>query len=236
MRWGDLLHIAYLDDNKTELDTFSHYIHKYLHDSEFFPFTNEEEFFSDFVADYYDVIFLDIYLTNTTGIEIAKRIRNIDRNVKIAFCTTSNDFASESYEVNASYYLLKPFSQNNIDRMLKRINLDKIELSRTIEFSDGQYIVVHNITYTEYYCRSIIVHLNNSNDISLKITQSELENKLCDLDFFICCSKGILVNMNYIIKISNNTIYLSNDISVPISRRNQKKVISKYSNFRLNKM
>lgn len=42
-----------------------------------------------------------------TGVDVARKIRERDSNVKIVFSTTSNEFASESYEVNACYYLRK---------------------------------------------------------------------------------------------------------------------------------
>ena len=38
-----------------------------------------------------------------SGVETAKRIRSIDKNVMLVFVTTSNEFASESYAA-ASYF------------------------------------------------------------------------------------------------------------------------------------
>mgnify|MGYP000721319838 FL=1 len=43
-----------------------------------------------------------------SGVETAKRIRALDKNVMLVFVTTSNEFASESYAVKANFYLLKP--------------------------------------------------------------------------------------------------------------------------------
>ena len=36
-----------------------------------------------------------------TGIDVARLIREKDKEVKLVFCTSSNEFAGESYEVNA---------------------------------------------------------------------------------------------------------------------------------------
>ena len=36
-----------------------------------------------------------------TGVDVARKIRETDHNVRLVFCTTSNDFANESYEVAA---------------------------------------------------------------------------------------------------------------------------------------
>ena len=60
-----------------------------------------------------DVCFLDIVMPEMSGIELARQIRKMetDKGMKahaIVFLTTSNEFASESFEVKAFTYLLKP--------------------------------------------------------------------------------------------------------------------------------
>lgn len=68
-----------------------------------------------------------------TGVDVARKIRERDSNVKIVFSTTSNEFASESYEVNACYYLRKPFGRDKVKVMLDRLNLTEIEKMRTVK-------------------------------------------------------------------------------------------------------
>lgn len=46
-----------------------------------------------------DLVILDIFMGGVTGMDVAREIRRSDREVKLVFCTTSNEFASESYEV-----------------------------------------------------------------------------------------------------------------------------------------
>lgn len=71
-------------------------------------YTSGEELLRQFSAGRYDLIFLDIYMGGMSGVETAKRIRALDKNVMLVFVTTSNEFASESYAVKANFYLLKP--------------------------------------------------------------------------------------------------------------------------------
>ncbi len=56
----------------------------------------------------YDIIFLDILMSNLNGIETSKYIRKIDNSVNIVFLTSSSEFAINGYEVGALDYLLKP--------------------------------------------------------------------------------------------------------------------------------
>ena len=64
-------------------------------------FSSGEEFFSRFTAGLYDLVVLDIFMGDLTGVDVARKIRETEHNVRLVFCTTSNDFASESYEVAA---------------------------------------------------------------------------------------------------------------------------------------
>ena len=81
----------------------------------------------------FELIVLDIFMEKLTGMDVAKEIRKTDSDVRLVFCTTSNEFASESYEVNACYYLHKPFDRDRVKAMLDRIDLAQIEKERTVQ-------------------------------------------------------------------------------------------------------
>ena len=90
-------------------------------------FESAEEFFADWSAGKYGLIVLDIYMGDANGITAAERIRETDSDVRIAFCTSSNEFATETYGVNASDYLQKPITAEKVARLLQKANFEKIE-------------------------------------------------------------------------------------------------------------
>jgi len=55
-----------------------------------------------------DLIFTDIQMPNLSGMEFSKMI--INKGIKIIFTTAFEEFAVESYKVNAIDYLVKPIS------------------------------------------------------------------------------------------------------------------------------
>jgi len=57
-----------------------------------------------------DVIFLDIQMAELNGLEYAKLV---PEKTRIIFTTAFNQYALESYKVNALEYLLKPFSYSD---------------------------------------------------------------------------------------------------------------------------
>ena len=59
-----------------------------------------------------DVILLDIMMPLLNGMDAARELREHNLISKIIFLTTSPEFAIESYDVDASGYLLKPVDRS----------------------------------------------------------------------------------------------------------------------------
>ena len=62
--------------------------------------------------------FLDIYMDGMTGMEAAKKLRETDTDCLLVFTTTSTDHALEGFQVRALHYLVKPFTEADIDALL----------------------------------------------------------------------------------------------------------------------
>ena len=62
----------------------------------------------------FDIIILDVVMPLLNGIETAREIREHDKSVKLAFLTSSPEFAVDSYTVKANNYLLKPIKPEKL--------------------------------------------------------------------------------------------------------------------------
>lgn len=111
------MNIAIIDDISTDAEALKNiavsYFEKKQIRAEICHFFSAEEFFEDYQPGKFQILFLDIYMDGMTGMEAARRIRRQSDNCILVFVTTSSDFAVESYDVGASYYLLNHFSQKN---------------------------------------------------------------------------------------------------------------------------
>lgn len=228
--------IALVDDNPQELKKISQILTDEFNNMDMkidniYFFHSGEEFLNKWHTGMYDIVILDIFMENFSRVDVAQKIRETDNDVKLVFCTTSNEFASESYSVDASYYLCKPIDNSTICSMIKKINLMEYELSRYIILSDGQRLILRNMIYSEYYNHTVYIHTKAGEDLQLRIAQAELENSIESFPFFICCFKGIIVNMYEILKRDNDVFIMKNDARVPISRRKAKEIEDTYSSF-----
>lgn len=97
------MRIAIVDDDIQMCEQLRTLLNEFLGDSsEISDYRSGEEFLTAWETADFDLIILDIFMDKLTGVDVARKIRERDSNVKIVFSTTSNEFASESYEVNAA--------------------------------------------------------------------------------------------------------------------------------------
>ncbi len=230
------MRVALVDDTPEELQMISRIIEEELPQAELFTFANGENFLKNWENNSYDLILLDIYMDELLGVDVARKVRETDLDVRIVFCTTSNEFASESYEVGANYYLQKPVSAISFQRMLKMICLEDYEKNRFITLPDGQKIVLRNITYSEYYNHSIIIHSKKRADLQTRMSQTDWERLLSEYQFLYPCSKGIVVNFYEVERHEDGMFFLKNDEMVPISRRKAKDALEAFAHFRFEEM
>lgn len=74
--------------------------------------------------------FLDIQLRGSTGIELARDIKEVSPDTTVIFVTAYNDYASEAFSVRASGYLLKPVDAEAIRNVIDTVTPAKEQKKR----------------------------------------------------------------------------------------------------------
>lgn len=235
------MRIAIIDDIPEEIDKLEDVLKEELYargenTHTLYTYQNGETFLSDWTDGKFDLIILDIYMDGLSGIEVAREIRKSDQDVQLVFCTTSNEFASESYEMHAHFYLHKPYSRDQIILMLDRLNWEDFELKRTLTLPDGQKVLLRNVRYTEYSNHALTIHTKKSEDIRTYITQAKAEELFCAQSYFLVCTKGIIVNLYEVDRMENGTFRLHDGTILPISRRKSKTVQEQFATFTFEQM
>ena len=228
--------IALIDDQAEMLEKIFTIIRKELPSAKYYTFSSGDKFLETWREGMYDLIIIDVFMPGTLGIDVARKIRETDMDVRLVFCTTSNEFASESYEVAANYYLHKPVSTDSVKRMLKMIRLDHYEHQRFLRLPDGQRVILRNIIYTEYHNHTILIHCKNNESIQTRMSQTEWESLLSEHSYLYSTSKGIVANFYEVAKLDDGLFVMSDGSQVPISRRKTKDVSERYTSFRFELM
>lgn len=200
-------------------------------------FDNSRLFAESFVRNSYDIIFMDIIMDEMDGIAAASLVRRRDNSVKLVFCSTSNEYAFESYKVSADYYLIKPLDEH-FDDLMKCLDCLHIldEKNDIIHFPDGTSAAVLGIVSTEYYNHIIDIRLKDGRTLHQRMRQTDLEELLDGRGCFLKCSKGCMVNMNEIQAFSKDEITMKDGTVITVSRRRIKEAEQCYADFMFEKL
>ena len=105
--------------------------------------------------------FLDIYMDGMTGMEAAKKLRETNTDCLLVFTTTSTDHALEGFQVRALHYLVKPFTEADIDaltgELLARVPQPDKYMELKVEGSEI-HLRYQDIVYAEHFAHLIYVH------------------------------------------------------------------------------
>jgi two-component SAPR family response regulator len=82
-----------------------------------------------------DIAFLDIEMPVIKGIELAKRLKTINRNIRVIFATGYSNYALEAFGVDAVDYVMKPYDAAAIRRAY-----DKAMLVRDVQAADRVFV------------------------------------------------------------------------------------------------
>lgn len=232
--------IAVIDDRKEDRDKLSDLLREQLNARGYSLtvtcFPDGESFLKQFSCGTYDIIFLDIYMKELTGIETAQEVRRLDQNVRLIFCTTSNEFASESYSVRADDYILKPYAESTLMRVFDKLSLEKLEEQRMLRLPDGQSVRITHILYTTLAGHYVNIRMKDGSVIRVRMTQGEFARLLQPYPEFVSCNRGMLINFRRVAKLERDDFLMEGGDRVPISRRRIAEVKKQYGGYLTERM
>jgi len=70
-----------------------------------------------------DLAFLDVAMPIMNGIELAKKLRALRRDILIVFISAYDEYIRESNQIGGDYYIIKPYNRATLETMMERIRL-----------------------------------------------------------------------------------------------------------------
>lgn len=173
-----------------------------------------------------DLVFLDIEMPGLSGMELA---RLLPERCQVVFTTAYSDYACESYDVDATDYLMKPIDPDRfnhaVDKALTFAGMmaaaeapEPSAASASDEVltvkSDRRYVRlrVDEITFVEGLKDYLIIHTGERRIVT-RMTVKSLEEALPPQ--FLRVGKSYIVNRDKIDSFDNNDLYIGSSV-VPI--------------------
>lgn len=179
-----------------------------------------------------DLVFLDIEMGNTNGIEAAEFIRKISSKTIIIFVSNFPHYVFDAFRVEALHFLVKPITSKDFENVFKRA-LNKYKMANTtitLKWQSERYIVkIDTIKYVEGYKRHITVYTQDGVYESIgKIPELLLQ---LSPHGFIRTHQGFIVNMDYIKRFDATDVVLFDGTKIMISVRKRAEALQAFDKY-----
>lgn len=184
-----------------------------------------------------DLVFMDIFMAETSGVDLAREIRSLSTDAKIVFLTSSNEFAAESYEVGAMDYILKPPTQSQVKKVFENYMKTQKSQRRYILVKRGRdevRIEEAGILYVRTIGNETSIH-TKTGVIRAYYPLREIEKQL-DVSRFLKVRKGLITSMDYIESMEGDYCVLKNGEEYAISRKNKSENRKKFYDYQFSQI
>ena len=195
-----MIRIAMVEDEAAVREQLQGYIQRYTrqYGTEFAvtEFSDGVEIM-DAYRPVYDIVLLDVEMKHLDGMETARRIRELDRDVVLLFITNMAQYAIKGYAVGALDYVLKPVPYFAFSQQLQKAEEKLRRRARhylAVPVEGGlRRLDTAQIYYMESEGHRVHFYTEEG-EFSAPGALKTFEEKLADLPF-ARCNSGYLVNL-----------------------------------------
>lgn len=169
------------------------------------------------------LLFLDIYMFGKNGMDTAKQLRNMGYTGGIIFTTSSTEHAMDSYEVNALYYLQKPYDHLHFRRAMERCSplFEKADRNFSFYARKKELTVPYSeILFFETGRHTVLLH-TTTGTVSFSASLSQITDMFRHADSFLPIGKSYLINLHHISGLSDHDLIMSDGsiVQIPVKKR-----------------
>jgi two-component system LytT family response regulator len=179
-----------------------------------------------------DIIFLDINMPGISGISFA---RSLTSSPLIVFTTAYPEYAVEGFELDATDYLVKPYS---FERFLKAVTraLERLRDKRNDSDSGGKVLVKADKKLYALPFAEILLVEGQGDYIRIRtqrenlVVHDTIRNFLASLpeDEFMRIHKSYVVNLKHLEYIEGNQVKIG-EYTIPVSPNHREELLTRFA-------
>jgi len=196
-------------------------------------YSDGQAFLKKYFYIFYDIVFMDIYLSNVSGFEIISKVPVLEDHVKVIFITSDATCVYDCFEFNPFDFVHKEISEIKLPIIIKRIlETDRQNSFLQIKCKDTDTQVKYSeILYIQSDKHNVkIVTFHHTYCTRGKIKEYEAILEMAD---FIQIHRKNIVNLRYIEKIDDyyDQVIMRNGTKLEMSRYLKAEVKSKFMKY-----
>ncbi len=172
----------------------------------------------------FDLYLLDVLMPGLNGIETGKAIRRLGRDGAIIYLTTSPDYAVDSYQARAFYYLLKALERERLFQVLDEVAdvlLKRQDAAAIIHTAGGlRSIPLSDILYVERVDRLMRYYLVGGETVDSRTLRGSLREGAATLltdERFALCGASFVLGLHHVKSIERGRALLDTGEWVSVS-------------------
>ena len=172
----------------------------------------------------FDLHLLDVLMPGLNGIEMGKAIRRLGRDGAIIYLTTSPDYALDSYQARAFYYLLKPLEQERFFQVLDEVVdvlLKRQDAAIIIHTAAGlRSVPLADVLYVERVERFMRYYLAGGETVDSRTLRGSFREGAATLladERFALCGASFVLGLHHVKSIERGKALLDTGERVSVS-------------------
>lgn len=172
----------------------------------------------------FDLCLLDILMPGLDGVETGRRLRKLGGRGEIIFLSSSNEFAADSYDVGAFFYLLKPIQREKLfsvlDRAVEKLR-QRQQAAVVVHTPEGdRRIRLEDIRYVERVGRVARYNCTGGtvDSLSIRIPFRKLAAPLLQDARFYMCGASYVLNFQHVTAVNGQLAQLDSGQALSLPR------------------
>lgn len=197
-----------------------------------------DAFLAAFPSKEYQVIFLDICMEGTNGIETARILRRADPDLLLVFVTSSPEYVWDAFPVHPFDYLLKPYREEKLFQLadeLRRV-LFRAEPELEVRIARQQvHLPLRKIQYAmaqNHYVRIV----SDDGECRAVSTFSQVEQLLRAQENFIVCNRGVILNMDKVLRLDIDCFEMLDGTCLPVRQKDKNSLFAQFTQYQFRHM
>ena len=186
----------------------------------------------------YAVVFLDICMEGTNGIQTAQQLRQADPEVLIVFVTSSPEYVWDAFPVHPFDYLLKPYQEEKFHQLAAELRRVLCRPEPELEVRIARQTVqlpLCKILYAIAQNHFVRV-VSEDGECRAVCSFAQVEEKLRTEENFLSCNRGVVINMDKVLRFEDDCIEMLDGTRLPVRQKDKNALFARFTQYQFRQL